>query len=128
MFWHHWTLFGEAKLNKKNYQHRMGNCLSRILLVSSRHLRVVFTKLLIIIFWSFLRQGRLTLTRLNFKELTHFISKVPHRKYWLYKFCKNIVIGVENTAPDYTAGYKKCKELFEYPHLLLLRDIWWSKF
>jgi hypothetical protein len=23
---------------------------------------------------------------------------------------------------------KKCKQLFEYQHLLLLRDIWWSKF
>jgi hypothetical protein len=22
----------------------------------------------------------------------------------------------------------KCKQLFEYQHLLLLRDIWWSKF
>ncbi len=23
---------------------------------------------------------------------------------------------------------KKCKQLFEYQHLLLFRDIWWSKF
>ncbi len=23
--------------------------------------------------------------------------------------------------------FKKCKQLFEYQHLLLLRDIWWSK-
>jgi hypothetical protein len=27
-----------------------------------------------------------------------------------------------------TARLKKCKQLFEYQHLLLLRDIWWSKF
>ncbi len=27
-----------------------------------------------------------------------------------------------------TAHFKKCKQLFEYKHLLLLRDIWWSKF
>jgi hypothetical protein len=27
-----------------------------------------------------------------------------------------------------TARFKKCKQLFEYQHLLLLRDIWWSKF
>ncbi len=27
-----------------------------------------------------------------------------------------------------TAHFKKCKKLFEHKHLLLLRDIWWSKF
>ncbi len=27
-----------------------------------------------------------------------------------------------------TAHFKKCKQLFEYKHILLLRDIWWSKF
>ncbi len=27
-----------------------------------------------------------------------------------------------------TANFKKCKQLFEYQHLLLFRDIWWSKF
>jgi len=27
-----------------------------------------------------------------------------------------------------TAHFKKCTQLFEYEHLLLLRDIWWSKF
>ncbi len=26
-----------------------------------------------------------------------------------------------------TAHFKKCKQLFEYQHLLLLRDIGWSK-
>ncbi len=25
-----------------------------------------------------------------------------------------------------TAHFKKCKQLFKYQHLLLLRDIWWS--
>ncbi len=29
---------------------------------------------------------------------------------------------------DGTAHYKNCKQFFEYQHLLLLRDIWWSKF
>jgi len=29
---------------------------------------------------------------------------------------------------NWTACFKKCKQLFEYQHLLLLRDIWWSKF
>ncbi len=27
-----------------------------------------------------------------------------------------------------TARFKKCKQLFEYQHLLFLRDSWWSKF
>jgi hypothetical protein len=27
-----------------------------------------------------------------------------------------------------TASFLKCKQLFEYQHLLLLRGIWWSKF
>jgi hypothetical protein len=27
-----------------------------------------------------------------------------------------------------TAHFKKCKKIFEHHHLLLLRDIWWSKF
>jgi hypothetical protein len=27
-----------------------------------------------------------------------------------------------------TTRFKKCKQLFEYQQLLLLRDIWWSKF
>jgi hypothetical protein len=26
-----------------------------------------------------------------------------------------------------TARFQRCKQLFEYKHLLLLRDIWWSK-
>jgi hypothetical protein len=25
-----------------------------------------------------------------------------------------------------TGHFKKCKQLFQYQHLLLLRDIWWS--
>jgi hypothetical protein len=27
-----------------------------------------------------------------------------------------------------TTHFKNCKQLFEYQHILLLRDIWWSKF
>ncbi len=30
--------------------------------------------------------------------------------------------------PNGTARFKKCKQLFEYKHLLLVRDICWSKF
>ncbi len=37
----------------------------------------------------------------------------------LKKACVNL--GMEQHA------LKKCKQLFEYQHLLLLRDIWWSK-
>ncbi len=32
------------------------------------------------------------------------------------------------TYDDGTAWFKKGKQLFEYQHLLLLRDIWCSKF
>jgi hypothetical protein len=27
-----------------------------------------------------------------------------------------------------TVRFEKCKQLFEYQHLVSLRDIWWSKF
>jgi len=27
-----------------------------------------------------------------------------------------------------TARFKNCSQLFEYQQLLLIRDIWWSKF
>jgi hypothetical protein len=30
--------------------------------------------------------------------------------------------------PNGTARFTKCKQLYDYKHLLLLRDIWWSKF
>jgi hypothetical protein len=33
-----------------------------------------------------------------------------------------------NLKGNGTARFKKCKKLFEYQHLLLLRNIWWSKF
>jgi hypothetical protein len=33
-----------------------------------------------------------------------------------------------SVAENGTARLKKCKQLFKYQHLLLLRDIWWSKF
>ncbi len=26
-----------------------------------------------------------------------------------------------------TASFEKCKQLFEYQHLLLLKDIWWPE-
>ncbi len=28
---------------------------------------------------------------------------------------------------EYNSALEKCKQLFEYQHLLLLRYIWWSK-
>ncbi len=37
---------------------------------------------------------------------------------------KQLSVRIENG----TAHFKKGKQLFEYHHLLLLRDIWWSKF
>jgi hypothetical protein len=41
-------------------------------------------------------------------------------------FCTGVVLGQFDT--NGTAHFKKCKQLFEYKHLLLLRDIYWSKF
>jgi len=32
------------------------------------------------------------------------------------------------TGINGTVHFKKCKQLFGYQHLLLLRDIWWSNF
>jgi hypothetical protein len=32
------------------------------------------------------------------------------------------------TNANGAARFKKCKQFFDYQHLLLLRDIWWSKF
>ncbi len=32
------------------------------------------------------------------------------------------------TGTNGTVHFKKCKQLFEYQQILLLRDIWWSKF
>jgi hypothetical protein len=35
---------------------------------------------------------------------------------------------LQKRIANVTAPFKKYKQLFEYQHLLLLRDIWWSKF
>jgi hypothetical protein len=34
---------------------------------------------------------------------------------------------IQHNGLNATARFEKCKQLFEYQHLLLLRDIWWSK-
>jgi hypothetical protein len=36
----------------------------------------------------------------------------------------DVIIAINNG----TMHFKKCKQLFEYLHLLLLRDIWWFIF
>jgi hypothetical protein len=41
----------------------------------------------------------------------------------MYKFQEFVLVQTNGTG-----RFKKCKQLFEYDHLLLLRDIWWSKF
>jgi hypothetical protein len=38
------------------------------------------------------------------------------------------VSGLTQTQLNGTAHFKKCEQLFEYQHLPLLRDSWWSKF
>ncbi len=47
------------------------------------------------------------------------------------RFCNFVIKGKLNTIDtsfNGTTHFKECKQLFEYQHLLLLRDIWWSKF
>jgi hypothetical protein len=36
-------------------------------------------------------------------------------------------ISQYNPWQNGTTHFKKCNQLFEYLHLLLLRDIWWSE-
>ena len=38
------------------------------------------------------------------------------------------VVHFFNTGVNGTVCFKNCKQLFEYQHLLLLKDTWWSKF
>jgi hypothetical protein len=40
----------------------------------------------------------------------------------------NLDFSLTEWSTNGTGCFKKCKQLFEYQHLLLLRDIWWSKF
>ncbi len=44
--------------------------------------------------------------------------------------CVDIQCGLNSVDANSngTARFEKCKQLFEYQHLLLLGDIWWSKF
>jgi hypothetical protein len=48
-------------------------------------------------------------------------------------FCIKFTWAIKTTQPlpvappNGTARFKKYKQFFEYQHLLLLRDIWWSK-
>jgi hypothetical protein len=37
-------------------------------------------------------------------------------------------ITYDETIVNGTAQFKNCKKMFEYQHILLLRDIWWPKF
>jgi hypothetical protein len=41
---------------------------------------------------------------------------------------ENLKVIVMFNIVNGTARFKKHKQLFEYKHLLLLRDIWWSDF
>ncbi len=47
------------------------------------------------------------------------------RLFITYSFYLMLVAGF--ALPNGAACFKKCKQLFEYQHLRLLRDIWWSK-
>jgi hypothetical protein len=43
-------------------------------------------------------------------------------------YAAKMSINIINVCDNRTARFKKCKQLFEYPHLLLLGDIWWAKY
>ena len=45
-----------------------------------------------------------------------------------HMYCSNFLKLRQSKQSNGTKHFKKLKQLFEYQHLLLLRDIWWSKF
>jgi hypothetical protein len=59
---------------------------------------------------------------------------------WIVSFCVSVLTnrmkqkkqdkGLQRGTEivNGTVSFNKCKQLFEYQHLLLLRDIWWWKF
>jgi hypothetical protein len=53
---------------------------------------------------------------------------------WLMRKLSQSILALEgvNVNSPYvlangTAPFKKCKQLLQYQHFLLVRDIWWSK-
>jgi hypothetical protein len=70
------------------------------------------------------RQKRAKKDRTNQTEKIIFQTQSPKRK----------TVGTINLIKTTKTGrimeqraFKSCKQLFEYKHLLLLRDNWWSK-
>ncbi len=64
---------------------------------------------------------RFTIPRWIFKQNPKFFLKIQLQFIQFSRLCKMV-------EENGTAHFKKCKQLFEYQHLLLLRDIWCSKF
>jgi hypothetical protein len=63
----------------------------------------------------------------------HFLTTI-HNKF-IQQNCTNFCSNLKqphNATPFYPTmeqhSLKKHKQLFEYQHLLLITDIWWSKF
>jgi hypothetical protein len=59
---------------------------------------------------------------LDSKSLMELVASVKHEEGQMSDSCQ---LSLEANG---IAHFKKCKQLFEYQHLLLFRDIWWSKF
>jgi len=60
---------------------------------------------------------------------TFYVEEVGNRIYQVGTYSYYPVEYLFIWQPDNgTAHFKKSKQLFEYQHLLLLRDIWWLKF
>jgi hypothetical protein len=66
------------------------------------------------------------LKSVDIKQTTGSVEDTDSKKANLPK--PDAGVSKEIEKPNGTAQFKQCKQLFEYQHLLLLRDIWWSKF
>jgi hypothetical protein len=70
-----------------------------------------------------------TLTSVIYSFKWYFVAFVPSKHSQTWNIWTKMLDWGKNTSRDNgTAHFKKCKQLFEYQHLLLLRDIWWWKF
>jgi len=71
------------------------------------------------------KQNKLLIKQIHLDLMTPMNS--AHVNFITLHFAR-ITVYIINTLHNGTTHLKKCKQLLEYQHLLLLRDIWWSKF
>jgi hypothetical protein len=86
----------------------------------------------IIINWSSLTIQNVFFCSLQRTSLAQFLPlckrvlKLFHDILIIFKYLNSLISVISsNRYENGTARFKKCKHLFEYQHLLLLRDIWW---